>query len=316
MPIIEAIDLAKSYNGQTAVTGASFEVRQGETFGFLGPNGAGKTTTINILCTLLNYDSGVALVNGYDCRREPHKVRSSIGLVFQEVTLDNDLTAYENLKFHCYMYNMDRRLTEARIDEILEVVGLGDRRGELVRQFSGGMKRRLEIARGLLHRPKVLFLDEPTLGLDPQTRKGVWGFIEKTKKTSGATIFMTTHYMDEAEVCDRIAIIDNGRIIACATPSELKGELKGDTVIIKTVDDATAASEIEARFNLRPAKTDAGLVLSVEAGEKFIPRLFEGLTTGILSVNIKRPSLEDVFIHLTGREIRDERAQPRMNHRG
>lgn len=309
MPIIQAIDLVKKYNGHTAVRGATFEVREGETFGFLGPNGAGKTTTINILCTLLNFDSGTALVNGYDCRKEPDRVRSSIGLVFQEVTLDNELTAYENLKFHCYMYNMDRRLAERRIEEILDVVGLADRGGELVKRFSGGMKRRLEIARGLLHRPKVLFLDEPTLGLDPQTRKSVWGFIEKTKKASGATIFMTTHYMDEAEVCDRIAIIDNGRIIACAAPAELKGSLKGDTVIIKTVDDAVAAREIESGFGIKPAATEAGLVLRVEAGEKFIPRLFEKLTSGILSVNIKRPSIEDVFIHLTGREIRDERPE-------
>ena len=173
MPIIEAVDLVKSYNGHTAVAGAAFEVNEGETFGFLGPNGAGKTTTINILCTLLNFDSGSVFVNGYDCRSEPHKVRSSIGLVFQEVTLDNDLTAYENLKFHCYMYNMEKRLANDRIDEILEVVGLTERSGDLVRKFSGGMKRRLEIARGLLHRPKVLFLDEPTLGLDPQTRKSV-----------------------------------------------------------------------------------------------------------------------------------------------
>ncbi|MBI5562375.1 MAG: ATP-binding cassette domain-containing protein [Deltaproteobacteria bacterium] len=313
MPVIQVIDLVKRYNGHRAVDGAAFEVNEGETFGFLGPNGAGKTTTINILCTLLNFDSGAALVNGYDCRREPGKVRSSIGLVFQEVTLDNDLTAYENLKFHCYMYNMDKRLAEARIDEILDVVGLSDRRGEMVKRFSGGMKRRLEIARGLLHRPKVLFLDEPTLGLDPQTRKGVWGFIEKTKKASGATIFMTTHYMDEAEVCDRIAIIDNGRIIACAAPAELKGSLKGDTIVVKTVDDGAARREIEARFGLRPAVTEAGLVLMVEAGEKFIPRLFEGLGMGIVSVNIKRPSIEDVFIHLTGREIRDYGPQEAKN---
>ncbi|MBI5455301.1 MAG: ATP-binding cassette domain-containing protein, partial [Deltaproteobacteria bacterium] len=192
MPIIEVKDLVKRYNGNEAVRGVSFEVNEGETFGFLGPNGAGKTTTINILCTLLGFDEGVALVNGFDCRKEPGKVRSSIGLVFQEITLDNDLTAYENLKFHCYMYNMEKRLAEERIDEILSVVGLSDRRGDLVKKFSGGMKRRLEIARGLLHRPKVLFLDEPTLGLDPQTRSHVWEFIRKLKKTEGNTVFMTT----------------------------------------------------------------------------------------------------------------------------
>ncbi|MBI5642517.1 MAG: ATP-binding cassette domain-containing protein [Deltaproteobacteria bacterium] len=305
MSIIQVENLVKRYNGVEAVRGVSFDVREGEVFGFLGPNGAGKTTTISILCTLLNFDSGVASVNGFDCRKEANKVRSSIGLVFQEVTLDNDLTAYENLKFHCYMYNMEKKLAEKRIDEILSVVGLNDRRGDLVKKFSGGMKRRLEIARGLLHRPKVLFLDEPTLGLDPQTRSHVWEFIKNLKKTEGNTVFMTTHYMDEAEACDRIAIIDNGRIIACARPDELKRAIKGDTIYIKTANDEKARLEIDEKFSLKAKKTDAGLSLLVDAGEKFIPRLFERLTVEILSVNLKKPSLEDVFINLTGREIRE-----------
>lgn len=305
MSIIEVKDLVKRYNGVEAVSGVSFEVREGETFGFLGPNGAGKTTTINILCTLLGFDSGAALVNGYDCRSEAHRVRSSIGLVFQEITLDNDLTAYENLKFHCYMYNMEKKLTEARIREILEVVGLSERRNDLVRKFSGGMKRRLEIARGLLHRPKVLFLDEPTLGLDPQTRSHVWQFIMDLKRSEGNTVFMTTHYMEEAEVCDRIAIIDRGRIIACGSPDELKRALRGDTIYLRTADDGVAASEITERLGLSPRRMESGLAFTVESGEKFIPRLFETLSVGIISVNLKRPSLEDVFINLTGREIRE-----------
>lgn len=305
MPIIQVSDLVKRYNGVEAVSGVSFQVEEGESFGFLGPNGAGKTTTINILCTLLNFDSGVALVNGHDCRKEAHKVRQSIGLVFQEITLDNELTAYENLKFHCYMYNMEKRVAEDRIEEILHVVGLSDRRDDVVRKFSGGMKRRLEIARGLLHRPKVLFLDEPTLGLDPQTRSHVWEFIQKLKKTEGNTVFMTTHYMEEAEVCDRIAIIDRGKVIACSRPDELKRALKGDTIYIKTADDDRALSEISEKFGLKARKIDAGLALSVESGEKFIPKLFEKLDTGIKSINLKRPSLEDVFINLTGREIRE-----------
>lgn len=311
MPIIRVENLVKRYNGLEAVRGVSFDVREGETFGFLGPNGAGKTTTINILCTLLGFDSGTVFVDGYDCRKDPQKVRSSIGLVFQEVTLDNELTAYENLKFHCYLYNMEKKVAEERIDEILGVVGLRDRKDDLVKRFSGGMKRRLEIARGLLHRPRVLFLDEPTLGLDPQTRVHVWEFIKKVKKTVGNTVFMTTHYMDEAEVCDRIAIIDNGRIIACARPDELKMSLKGDTVYIKTVDDEKARLEIENKLGLKIKRLEAGLALSVEAGDKFIPRLFEALSVGILSVNIKKPSLEDVFINLTGKEIRDYPPAPR-----
>ncbi len=303
--IIEAQDLHKRYNGVEAVSGVSLNVYEGEVFGFLGPNGAGKTTTISILCTLLNFDSGAAFVNGFDCKREPGKVRQSIGLVFQEVTLDNELTAYENLKFHCYMYNMEKRLTEERIDEMLGVVGLGDRKRELVKRFSGGMKRRLEIARGLLHRPKVLFLDEPTLGLDPQTRTNVWEFIRAVRRSTGSTVFMTTHYMDEAEVCDRVAIIDRGRIIACDTPSALKSSLKGDTIHLKTEDDDAAMLEINDRFGLKAVMTDAGLFIIVDNGERFIPRLFEQLKTGILSISLKRPSLEDVFLNLTGKEIRE-----------
>lgn len=305
-PVIQVENLFKRYNGVEAVKGVSFDVEEGETFGFLGPNGAGKTTTISILCTLLNFDSGVALVNGFDCRKEPHRVRSSIGLVFQEITLDNELTAYENLKFHCYLYNMNKKVAEERIEEILDVVGLSDRRNDIVKKFSGGMKRRLEIARGLLHRPRVLFLDEPTLGLDPQTRSHVWEFIHKLKKTVGHTVFMTTHYMQEAEVCDRIAIIDGGKIIALARPDELKRSLKGDTIYIKTASDELARLEIQEKFGLNAKVTDAGLSLLVEGGEKFIPKLFERLTAEVLSVNLKKPSLEDVFINLTGREIRED----------
>ena len=251
-------------------------------------------------------------MNGFDCKMDPHRVRQSIGLVFQEMTLDNELTAYENLKFHCYMYNMEKRLSEERIAEILEVVGLTDRKKDIVKKFSGGMKRRLEIARGLLHRPKVLFLDEPTLGLDPQTRSHVWEFIHSLKKTEGNTVFMTTHYMDEAEACDRIAIIDRGRIIACDRPDALKKALRGDTIYLKTADNDKAAVEIESKFGLSPKRIEGGLSLLVESGEKFIPRLFEKLETGISSINLKRPSLEDVFINLTGREMRNEGPAPRM----
>lgn len=306
MSIIQVTDLVKKYNGLTAVNGISFEVKQGESFGFLGPNGAGKTTTINILCTLLSPTSGRAEVNGYDCLKYAHKVRSSIGLVFQDVTLDNDLTAYENLKFHCYLYNMSKSEAEERIEAILNVVGLFDRKDDLVRQFSGGMKRRLEIARGLLHRPKVFFLDEPTLGLDPQTRTNVWEFIKNWQKKEGVTVFLTTHYMDEAEVCDKIAIIDHGRIIACGTPEELKNMIRGDTVYLKTADDLRAASELKETFGINAAKLHDSISFNVESGDKFIPKIFEGLKTAIVSVNLKKPTLDDVFIHLTGREIRDE----------
>ncbi len=311
MSIIQVNNLVKSYNSIEAVAGVSFDVAEGEIFGFLGPNGAGKTTTINILCTLLSPSSGTAMVAGFDSMKEPDKVRSQIGLVFQELTLDDELTAYENLKFHCYMYNMNRKLSEERIDELLDVVGLTDRRSHIVKTFSSGMKRRLEIARGLLHRPRVLFLDEPTIGLDPQTRSHVWAFIKKLKESEGNTVFMTTHYMDEAEICDRIAIIDNGKIIALDTPEKLKRSLKGDTLYIQTEDDERAASEITRRFSLETRKTEKGLSLIVEGGERFIPELFKGLSVPINSVNLKRPSLDDVFINLTGREIRDVDAPQR-----
>lgn len=306
MSIIQVTDLVKKYNGLTAVNGISFEVKQGESFGFLGPNGAGKTTTINILCTLLSPTSGRAEVNGYDCLKYAHKVRSSIGLVFQDITLDNDLTAYENLKFHCYLYNMNKGETEERIEAILNVVGLYDRKDDLVRKFSGGMKRRLEIARGLLHHPRVLFLDEPTLGLDPQTRTNVWEFINDLRRREGVTVFLTTHYMDEAEVCDRIAIIDHGRIIACGTPEELKKLIRGDTVYLKTADDNQAISELNEVFGVKATKLHDSISFNVESGDKFIPKIFEGLKTPIVSVNLKKPTLDDVFIHLTGREIREE----------
>jgi len=307
--IIEVRDLVKSYNGAPAVNGVSFSVEEGETFGFLGPNGAGKTTTISILCTLLDSDSGSSLVNGFDSMTEPHGVRTSIGLVFQEMTLDNELTAYENLKFHCYLYKMKRALTSQRIEEMLEVVGLSDRKNDLVKKFSGGMKRRLEIARGLLHRPKVLFLDEPTLGLDPQTRRKVWEFIKELKEREGNTVFMTTHYMDEAEACDRIAIIDRGRIIACDTPENLKLSLRGDTVNLETEDDALAYEELKDGLGLEPTRIKGGgLCLIVEHGEKVIPRILEALTVGVRTVNLKRPTLDDVFLHMTGREIREEQS--------
>jgi len=305
MSIIQITDLVKRYGDVEAVRGVTFEVNEGESFGFLGPNGAGKTTTINILCTLLAPTSGEAKVNGYCCMREASQVRAAIGLVFQETTLDNELTAYENLRFHGYLYNMEKRVIEKRIEEVMEVVMLTDRISDVVKTFSGGMKRRLEIARGLLHRPKVLFLDEPTLGLDPQTRNHVWDFITRLKKEEGVTIFMTTHYMDEAERCDRVAVIDHGKIIACGTPEELKSQVRGDTVYLETGDDGKALLEIETAFGIRATRGHDGLVFNVERGDAFIPRLVEKLTTEIRSVNVKRPSLDSVFLHLTGREIRE-----------
>lgn len=300
--------LVKKFGGLRAVDGVSFTVGPGEVFGFLGPNGAGKSTTIGILCTLLSPTEGHAKVAGYDCVAQPDQVRKSIGIIFQDPTLDNGLTAYENLLFHAYLYDLDRPTAKKRISEVLALVDLGSRRDELVRKFSGGMKRRLEIARGLMNYPKVLFMDEPTLGLDPQTRNMIWEFIRDLKLKTGITIFMTTHYLEEAEFCDRVAIIDLGRIIAMGSPSELKAGLKGDTLTLTGRDNESLAAEVREKFNLAPKVADGSVTLTVERGEEFIPALIKGLKNEIVSVSLARPTLNDVFLALTGKSIREEAA--------
>ena len=306
MPIITVNNLSKKFKSLTAVDDISFSVNEGEVFGFLGPNGAGKTTTINILCTLLSPTSGAAAIAGHDCVGEPEPVRSAIGLIFQDTTLDSGLTAYENLKFHAYLYNLDRRLAEKRIDEMLEVVELSPRKRDLIKNFSGGMKRRLEIARGLLHYPRVLFLDEPTLGLDPQTRNTIWEFIAELRKRERITVFMTTHYMEEAENCGRIAIIDHGKIIALDTPARLKQMVQGDIIHLMTDDNERACAEIAERFGIDCRTENGSLFIETERGEEFIPKLLHGLSVRTTSVNIQKATLNDVFLKLTGRTIRDE----------
>ncbi|MEW6409967.1 MAG: ATP-binding cassette domain-containing protein [Nitrospirota bacterium] len=306
MAAIEVTELTKRFNNLTAVDHISFTVESGEVFGFLGPNGAGKTTTINILCTLLLPTSGRALVNNHDCIKEPAKVRSAIGLVFQDTTLDTGLTAYENLRFHGYLYNMDKKTIGKRVDEMLRLVELTDRKDDIVKKFSGGMKRRLEIARGLLHYPKVLFLDEPTLGLDPQTRNLIWEFVFELRKKENVTIFMTTHYMEEAEGCDRIAIIDHGKIIALGSPAGLKKMLRGDIVRLKTYDNKLALEEIQERFGYQTTEEDGTIRIVVDEGDRFIPILIKEMTQKIISVSLQEPTLNDVFLHLTGRTIRIE----------
>lgn len=306
MPIISVENLSKRFGPITAVDNISFEVDEGTIFGFLGPNGAGKTTTINILCTLLLPTSGRAYINGHDCVKEPSEVRKSIGIVFQDPTIDKDLTAYENLFFHAYLYNLKRREIKKRIDEVLNFVGLYERRNDLVKKFSGGMKRRLEVARGLMHSPKVLFLDEPTLGLDPQSRTNLWEFITELPLKSNVTVFMTTHYMEEAEVCNRIAIIDRGKIIATGSPEELKKTVGGDVIYIKTTDNRKAKKEIEGIFNLEVSEKGDELFLTALRGDTCIPEIIRAIGERVLSVRLQRPTLNDVFLKLTGREIRAE----------
>ncbi len=306
MQIIRVENLVKKFREITAVDGISFEVEENTIFGFLGPNGAGKTTTINILCTLLAPTSGRAFLNGHDCYRESGAVRKSIGIVFQDSSLDKDLTARENLMFHAYLYNVDKSERRARVDDALRFADLSERADNLIKTFSGGMKRRLEVARGLIHRPKVLFLDEPTLGLDPQSRANLWEFIAELPRQHDVTIFMTTHYMEEAEVCDRIAIIDKGRIIASGTPRELKKTVGGDVIYLKTDDNRRAIEDIRDLFDPGASEKDGEIFISAQKGEACIPEIIRALGERVLSVRMQRPTLNDVFLKLTGKEIREE----------
>jgi ABC-2 type transport system ATP-binding protein len=305
---VQVNDLAKRYGEIEAVRGINFEVTAGETFGFLGPNGAGKSTTIKILCTLANPTSGSARVAGFDVVKNRDTVRRNIGLVFQDTTLDSYLSGEQNLRFHADLYGVPRQQLAPRLRQVLEMVNLWDRRDSIVSTYSGGMKRRLEIARGLLHAPRVLFLDEPTVGLDPQTRSSIWTYINDLKQREDITIFLTTHYMDEAENCDRIAIIDHGQIVAIDTPEALKASVGKDRVQISTTDDQATIAELKDRFDLEAAIHDGLVTFNVASGEQFVPRLFAGLSQSIRSVSVHRPTLDDVFMSYTGRTIRDAEA--------
>jgi ABC-2 type transport system ATP-binding protein len=306
--VVEVRGLVKSYGKIEAVRGIDLSVRPGEVFGFLGPNGAGKSTTISILCTLIRPSGGQALVAGLDVTRDPGAVRGRIGLVFQDPSLDDQLTARENLEFHAFLYNVPRAERRARIDGVLEMVELQERAGSQVRTFSGGMKRRLEIARGILHYPQVLFLDEPTLGLDPQTRSRIWAYLHELRRREGITLFMTTHYMDEAEFCDRIAIIDHGQIIAQGTPDELKARVGGDVITITTRETEAAVEQIRRTFEVEPIVDGRSIRVEVPDGASFVPRLVRELTVPLDAVTLSRPSLDDVFLKLTGKAIRDQGA--------
>ena len=304
--------LVKRYGDVTAVAGIDLDVRRGEIFGFLGPNGAGKSTTIAILCTLVRATEGSSHVAGIDVARHPDAVRSRIGLVFQDPSLDNQLTGRENLTFHAMVYGVPRAERRSRIAAALEMLDLADRADSSVMTYSGGMKRRLEVARGILHSPEVLFLDEPTQGLDPQTRARLWEHLREIRRSTGLTIFMTTHYMEEAEFCDRIAIIDHGRIVALDTPEGLKSEVGGDVVVLSTEDNARAASEIAERVGVTAVADGDTLRVEVDDGAAFVPRLMSALTVAVRSVVVRRPSLDDVFLKLTGRAIREGEAEGRQ----
>jgi ABC-2 type transport system ATP-binding protein len=309
--IIEVVNLTKKYGELVAVNNVSFEVKEGEIFGLLGPNGAGKTTLISVLCTILRPTSGTAKVNGFDIVKEEDKVRKSIGIVFQDSSLDNRLTGMENIELHASLYGVPKSERKKRIKEVLELVGLEDKANILVRNYSGGMKRRLEIARALIHYPKVLFLDEPTIGLDPQTRVNIWEYIVKLAKRENITIFLTTHYMEEADfLCNRVAIIDEGKIIAIDSPENLKRKIGGDALIIEA-DEKEKTKEVVSKLSFvkKVSEVDEKIYVNIENSEENLPSVFEALRNNnikIKSISVRKPSLNDVFIHYTGKEIRDE----------
>jgi len=327
MKAISVRDLVKKFGDLRAVDGISFDVRKGEIFGFLGPNGAGKTTTINILVTLMRPTSGEAYVAGYNVVEEPVKVRERIGIVFQDPSVDRNLTGWENLYIHGLIYGLRGEELRRRIEESLEFAELTKFKDVEVKNYSGGMIRRLEIARGLMHEPEILFLDEPTIGLDPQTRAKIWEYVERLRNEAGVTVFLTTHYIEEAErLCDRVAIIDHGRIVAIGSPDELKQGIGGDVIYVRARDKSSLMRLVEELQEdgmvLRYRELDGVLALSVNNASRVIPSVFEVANRmGIRIEEIKytQPSLSDVFLHYTGREIRDEEADwresVRMRHR-
>ena len=307
-PVVQVRDLVRHFGDVEAVKGISFDVESGEIFGFLGPNGAGKSTTIKMLCTLLRPTSGRAEIVGYDVLQAPGAVRSQIGLVFQESTLDEYLTAEQNLKYHAMIYHIPRGERKERIRAVLALVDLEGRAGDCIRSFSGGMKRRLEIARGLLHAPRVLFLDEPTVGLDPQTRRFIWEHVWALREQHGTTIFMTTHYMEEAENADRLAIIDEGRVVAMGSPESLRQEFGQEVVTLSTEDNAAAVRKLWRLCRVKAQVHNGYLSFNTTEADTLLPTIVRGLSVPIRSIDVRRPTLEDVFIELTGQTIREEQA--------
>jgi len=311
MPIISVENLKKYYKDVKAVDGINFEVNEGEIFGFLGPNGAGKTTTIKMLVTLLRPTEGTAKVVNNDINKDPDKVRRNIGIVFQDPALDDRLTGKENLDFHARMYGMKKEQREKRIKEVLKLVDLEEKANVLIKYYSGGMKRRLEIARGLMHFPKILFLDEPTLGLDPQTRRSVWDYIKNLNQKEKITIFLTTHYMDEADyLCSRVAIIDYGKILVIDKPSKLKDQIGKDVITIGCSNSEMCADYLKKEEWVESIKVhDSNITIGAKEIEKKLPliiKMAERNNIEIKSIDIRKPTLEDVFLYYTGRKIRDQ----------
>ena len=312
-------NLTHRFDHLVAVDHISFDIEHGEIFGLLGPNGAGKTTTLHMLSTMLKPTSGRATVNGIDIEHDEDGVRKSIGIVFQDQSLDEELTAWENMDFHGRLYRIPADIRKQRITELLRLVELEDRKNDIVKTFSGGMRRRLEIARGLLHHPSVLFLDEPTLGLDPQTRNHLWQYIATLAREKGITIILTTHYMEEADqLCNRVAIIDHGKIIALDTPKNLKDGIGGDVVTIMSPDPAAVAAALTEPWITRVEQHNDEVIVSLQNAEQHISTIVTMLNTKqvpIQSIAIHKPTLEDVFLSFTGKTIREEEADHKTNMR-
>ncbi|MCL2288502.1 MAG: ATP-binding cassette domain-containing protein [Candidatus Bathyarchaeota archaeon] len=309
--VIEIQNLTKVYNTFKAVDNLNITVDNGEIFGLLGPNGAGKTTTVSMLCTILKPSSGTAKVDGYDIVREPGKVRKSIGIVFQDPSVDDRLTGRENLLMHANLYGVPVSVQRERIKNILKLIELEDRADDLLRTYSGGMRRRLEIGRGLIHQPKVLFLDEPTVGLDPHTRDHIWRYIKELKEANDITVVLTTHYMDEADrLSDRIAIMDHGKIVVLDTPQKLKATLEGDVVVVKSNNNEALEELLVKLFNFTNQHVEKDtLEVTVPNGRNAIPRIVELANQNsiyIESIVLREPNLEDVFLHYTGSSIRKD----------
>ena len=311
MHAIETVELTRRFSNVTAVDKLSVTVEVGEVFGLLGPNGAGKSTTLNMLCTILKPTSGSASVNGFDVDRDPGDVRKSIGIVFQDPSIDGRLTGRENLEMHAELYEVEPKTGGERIEELLKLVELDSRADEPARNYSGGMKRRLEIARGLIHHPKVLFLDEPTIGLDPQTRAKIWEYVKRLSHEEDITIVLTTHYMEEAQMlCDRVGIVDYGRIVALGSPTELIREI-GEDIITLGLQDSSRASEFESLDFVKKVRPGEKTTLLIDDGNTSLPKIFDFASRKgivITSAEVHNPTLNDVFLHYVGRELREEHA--------